>query len=465
MHVVDKIENNPLLSNTNKRARNIDNLYQLLKNRVFYKTDYASWLFECIVNVTVPIHPKFGALIKEFVYCVFLENRIEKIPENWIQPYLNDIYLLTPTHILLTLYMLQFNDAIIAFRTDPKYVALLSNIMTPGQQHHVPYSLLDVVQTIPLQAMLNHIEAQNNSNKKSAPYQSIYPDMISLTANLFPELLDAVSFLLTTEKEYITNHYFYLYHNNDIDLAILSSQLLSYKDQPNITLRALSRLHTIELKNMHSCVKKLIGTLLLPCLEKDIDSQIIDGFISTWKHLHQSIPHQLWLCTINTLIPNKTIDFTFDDLIKSPIILFKCDKRIFRSKKLLPLWLHILSCLRTCSKHRIWQRFHSQFNRNDSRINGRNVMALINAQESVMLQSLLELCHQQKEDKDNQDLLMDARYLICSFIHGVFIDDRDSLLAKTLHFQTYPIELIPMMVELIPSMCMHIYIYTYIHTY
>lgn len=52
---------------------------------------------------------------------------------------------------------------------------------------------------------------------------------------------------------------------------------------------------------------------------------------------------------------------------------------------------------------------------------------------------------------------MDARYLICSFIHGVFIDDRDSLLAKTLHFQTYPIDLIPMMVDLIPSMCMYIY--------
>lgn len=72
-----------------------------------------------------------------------------------------------------------------------------------------------------------------------------------------------------------------------------------------------------------------------------MDSRIIDGFISACKYFHQSIPHQVWLCTINALISNKATDYTFDDLIKTPTILFKCDKRIFRSKKLLPLWLHV----------------------------------------------------------------------------------------------------------------------------
>jgi hypothetical protein len=48
---------------------------------------------------------------------------------------------------------------------------------------------------------------------------------------------------------------------------------------------------------------------------------------------------------------------------------------------------------------------------------------------------------------------MNARKLICRFIHGVFIDDRDSLLIKAFHFQTYATNLIPMMVDLVPSMC------------
>ncbi|ORZ21066.1 hypothetical protein BCR42DRAFT_186383 [Absidia repens] len=56
--------------------RNIDSLYQLLKSRVFYKTDYASWLLDCMIHATLPIHPKFSLLIKEFVqwYAVTLSS-------------------------------------------------------------------------------------------------------------------------------------------------------------------------------------------------------------------------------------------------------------------------------------------------------------------------------------------------------------------------------------------------------
>ncbi|KAG0174367.1 Integrator complex subunit 2 [Apophysomyces sp. BC1015] len=79
-------------------------------------------------------------------------------------------------------------------------------------------------------------------------------------------------------------------------------------------------------------------------------------------------------------------------------------------------------------------------------------MVLINAQETTMLQLLLELCLPRDIDKDNQEKLQKARKNICRFIHAIFIDgDRDMLLAKILHFQTYALELIPMVVDLIPS--------------
>ena len=51
------------------------------------------------------------------------------------------------------------------------------------------------------------------------------------------------------------------------------------------------------------------------------------------------------------------------------------------------------------------------------------------------------------------EALHTSRKLICNFIHTIFIDgDRDMLLAKILHFQTYPLDLIPIVVELIPSL-------------
>ncbi|KAI8096694.1 integrator complex subunit 2 [Halteromyces radiatus] len=432
---------------TTRSSHSIDSLYQLLKTRVFYKTNYTSWLLECMINVTLPLHSKFGLLIKEFVYCIFLtSNKVEKIPEEWIRPHLDQVHLMTPKHILLTLYMLQFNDAIISFRTDPKLISLLgaSGVDITNQQH-MPYTLLDVVHTIPLRAMLNHVE----TTKGSKVYHSIYPDLANLTANLYPELLDVVSFLLYDGKLNLGRQLRSIRYDQFISQDELKQALSEYNSKPDYVLNVLSRLQTISLENMGPCSETVISTLISPCLEKYIDSRIIDAFISTWEYYHLSIPHQIWICTINNLNTQRK-DYTFDDLVQNPFVIFQSDSRIFRSKKLLLLWLHILSCLRTSSKHRIWKRFHTGSIKRP--FNNRNVMALINAQDSAMLQLLLDLCQEREEDRNDPESLMMARKLICRFIHGVFVEDRDSLLAKTLHFQTYPPNLIPMMVELVPSL-------------
>ncbi|CAO3587733.1 unnamed protein product [Absidia cylindrospora] len=342
--------------------------------------------------------------------------------------------------------MLQFNDAIIAFRTNPKLISLVDNGAAAQQKQQTPYSLLDVTHSVPLRAMLNYVETAQGAKA----YHAVYPDLANFTANLYPELLDVISFLLydgkmSSDLPNLVNK------NSSIPLDELGQILLKSKDEPDCTLKVLSRLQSTPLKDMQPRAKIVISTLLLPCLESDFDSRIVDAFISTWEYFHLFIPHEIWLWTINTLNTHDTI-YGFDDLVKSPLLIFESDQRIFRSEKLLLLWLHILSCIRTSSKHRIWKRFHTVYSPTDIRINGRNVMALINAQDSAILQLLLELCHEKKEDHSNQVSLLLARKLICRYIHGVFIDDRDNLLTKTLHFQTYAANLIPMMIEYIPSM-------------
>ncbi|ORZ21065.1 integrator complex subunit 2-domain-containing protein [Absidia repens] len=269
--------------------------------------------------------------------------------------------------------------------------------------------------------MLNYVETAQGAKA----YHAVYPDLANLTANLYPELLDVVSFLLYDGK--MSADFTSLVNKNfSIPLDELEQVLLKSEDKPDCTLKVLSRLQSTPLKDMQPRAKVVISTLLLPCLESDFDSRIVDAFISTWEYFHLFIPHEIWLWTINTLNTQDTI-YEFDDLVKSPLLIFETDQRIFRSERLLLLWLHI-------------------------RINGRNVMALINAQDSAILQLLLELCQEKKEDRNNQASLLLARKLICRYIHGVFIDDRDNLLTKTLHFQTYAANLIPMMIEYIPSM-------------
>lgn len=70
--------------------------------------------------------------------------------------------------------------------------------MAPPQQQHgqTAYTLLDITNKIPLRAMLNYVE----TTQASKAYSALYPDLINLTANLYPELLDVVSFLLYDGK-------------------------------------------------------------------------------------------------------------------------------------------------------------------------------------------------------------------------------------------------------------------------
>ncbi|KAI8138412.1 integrator complex subunit 2-domain-containing protein [Fennellomyces sp. T-0311] len=160
-----------------------------------------------------------------------------------------------------------------------------------------------------------------------------------------------------------------------------------------------------------------ISQLLKACLDENMDEGVAEALVSTWESLNLVIPHELW------------------SIISDPLSLFKCDKRVFRSERLLPVWLH-------------------------AQINTRNVVALINGQDSAMIQLLLEFCIPTDQDSpDNTltfikpDTMKMVQRVICQFAHGLFIDgDRDMLLAKIIHFQTYAIELLPIVVEFIPSL-------------
>ncbi|KAI7898222.1 integrator complex subunit 2 [Cokeromyces recurvatus] len=375
-----------------------------------------------------------------FLYSTFLTDQCHKIPEETIKTYFQNSSHST-TQILLALYVLTFNDYIIAFQTEPKFINQ-SNV-----KEQTEYST-DLLDHIPIRSILNHVEAFQGGQA----YKSIYSDLLALSANLFPELFDIQAFLIKEGKE--SNNLWNVGHmSNDWQhekwtITELESRLNQWETNPAVVIEALSRLESIastETENYAAC---MISTLIPPCLDRKLDKRIAEAFVSTWEAFNIIIPHSLWLTTINFLIPEK---YTLTNLIQNPNIIFKCDKRIFRSHELLPIWLHVLNCLRTTSKHRIWKRYHTVHSRPDRhQFNSRNVLALTNAQDTMMLQLLLELCLERPQE--NKDTLYKVRKLICDFIHSIFIDgDRDMLLAKILHFQTYSTDLIPMVVDYIPS--------------
>lgn len=82
-------------------------------------------------------------------------------------------------------------------------------------------------------------------------------------------------------------------------------------------------------------------------------------------------------------------------------------------------------------------------------------VALVTAQESAAIQILLEVCVKTPQDRDQPGcsgsaVLREIQCRVCSQLHQMFIAVPD--IAKLVHFQGYPVELLPVTVAGIPSM-------------
>ncbi|KAI8377917.1 integrator complex subunit 2 [Radiomyces spectabilis] len=304
--------------------------------------------------------------------------------------------------------------------------------------------------------MLNHVE----SYQQGKAYRNVYPDLLSLAANLYPEMFNITSFLLQEGKESDETAVEEPKEWDRFWISRLSPDKLEYilihwQQNPDLVVKALSCIGAIDTIHIADYVDIVIRHLLPLCFNENFDDNIANAFSAVWESFDGIIPYELWVLTAKEMrdknITNEGM-YTLDNLVEDPLLLFKCDPKIFRCRRLLPIWLHLLSCIRVCSRHRIWKRFVTCFPRTQTSFNIRNVVAMINVQDAIMLQLLLEQCQEQPRDEGHADQLQQAREHICHFIHGIFVDgDRDGVLVKLLHFETYALDLIPIVVELIPS--------------
>jgi integrator complex subunit 2 len=192
-------------------------------------------------------------------------------------------------------------------------------------------------------------------------------------------------------------------------------------------------------------------------------------YSSLWMKLNSIIPRRLWVESINSLRPCdlKTHPlYTHHNLVEDPIIILRCDQRIFRCPMLLEITLKILAGYVSASRVWLSEKAHalncmtsatpesglhlSNQERDELRI------ALTAAQESSIIQLLLEICLPTSEDRKESSLLgpqltnlREIQCLICSYLHQVFISEPS--MVKLVHFQGYPLQLLPLMVTGIPS--------------
>lgn len=201
--------------------------------------------------------------------------------------------------------------------------------------------------------------------------------------------------------------------------------------------------------------------------------------------------------TVNALQPKAKLlrqqKYTQNDLMIDPLIVLRCDHRVYRCPPLMDITLHMLNGYLLASK--AYLSAHLKENaEQETKPHQNNTMgivgqpevpevtreelknALLSAQDSAAVQILLEICLPTEEERscgagtfleqqdqttgilsefsedDRETLLSNVREvqcLICCLLHQLFIADPN--IAKLVHFQGYPSELLPLTVAGIPS--------------
>jgi len=196
-----------------------------------------------------------------------------------------------------------------------------------------------------------------------------------------------------------------------------------------------------------------------------------------WWKFNTIFPRKLWVMTVNALkrpqslrssVDVRPVEYSWDELALDPLIVLRCDGRVFRCVDILNIVLHILSAFLAASRRCLQDQINEQPNRQkDVRNLDELRTTLILAQTSAAIQILLESCIPSENEQealnkreiehelDNVEESLLKRFdasvnSVCEHLHQVFIADTN--LAKLVHFQTYPSELLATTSDKIPSM-------------
>merc|ERR1719232_1183690 len=161
--------------------------------------------------------------------------------------------------------------------------------------------------------------------------------------------------------------------------------------------------------------------------------------------------------TVNSLTESPAI--TAEELALDPLSVLRCDSRVFRAGPILQLMLYMLKACLAASRTRLAQYCSDQQLMANSSVQEAEREELRNSlvltQESAAIQILLETCQATEEEEELSSRLTDlqeTQSAVCCYLHQAFIEDTTMTLAKLVHFQGYPHQLLRVTTAGVPSM-------------
>ncbi|KAK7483426.1 hypothetical protein BaRGS_00025366 [Batillaria attramentaria] len=461
----------------------IHSIHQLLKSRVFsrHRVPIKGWIYRQFCESALPLHPLLPQLVECFVGTIIPKGlKVEQTNQPFTEDEILAVYsdFLTSTksgsdekggrsgdngqenlapQLLMLYYVLLYQDTLLSVSKSP----VLS--LRP----HVAYS-----ETVLAQIPINYLvqEAQRRQQHCSG----IFPALLRLLVTHYPHLClvedwleDGLS-LAPGSSGHAASHVPQTSSGIPLSQTAFREAVSCVVENPALMISQLEALLRLPPSRLQQFVQPVVSSLP-QFLGDNVPRKVLDLVQKVWFRNHALAPRSLRLATVNALQPRqagllKVEPFTEQDVVVDPLVVLRCDDRVFRCPPILAIVLRVLSAYLQASRVFLHQQVTASAttgpiaNAGDAakvekdRTELKN--ALIAAQESACLQILLEVCLATPEEKErNQGELSCLREVQCavfSFMHQAFI--QDPYLAKLIHFQGYPKELLPLMVSGVPSM-------------
>uniref|UniRef100_A0A8C2KHR5 Integrator complex subunit 2 n=1 Tax=Cyprinus carpio TaxID=7962 RepID=A0A8C2KHR5_CYPCA len=495
-------------------------IYQLLRSRAFtkHKVSIKDWIFRQLCETTTPLHTQLLPLIVVYINSILtpasktnLEATIQPITEQEILNVFQGLaggdgekvrshYTIT-TQLLILYYILSYEEALLA---NTKTLALM-------QKKPKSYSpaLMD---QIPIKHLIR--QAQGLQQELGG----LHSALLRLLATNYPHLCMVEDWI---SEEEVTGTLPLLRKMLLTSSSCKYSQTQLREAFQNVLsggprlLRILEHLTLLSAGDLIPYAEALTASMGL-LLEDGVSRRILQTVNKLWMVLNTVMPRKLWVMTVNARQPLVKLlrqqKYTQNDLMVDPLIVLRCDSRVFRCPPLMDITLHMLNGYLLASKAYLNAHLKetAEFERQAQTVSNLGLSgqpdtpevtreelknALLAAQDSAAVQILLEVClpspqeelqlergggpdsllrsvqsapgipmrkqvgdagagrGAQREREAEGGLLSDLREvqcLICCLLHQMFIADPN--IAKLLHFQGYPQALLPLTVAGIPSM-------------
>ncbi|KAJ2689365.1 Integrator complex subunit 2, partial [Coemansia spiralis] len=164
----------------------------------------------------------------------------------------------------------------------------------------------------------------------------------------------------------------------------------------------------------------------------------------TWIMLHALNPHAVSAATANAWrseAEQAKPKLVLQDIWLDPLVILRCDTRVFQSADLVDILLTMLTESLALSRTTMRRAFTLR-QKDSGALKRPHLNAIIQLQESAVVQLLIEVAAFAQS--------ADVRWLIFEFIHGQFLEQR--AIQKLVHFQAYDVAAIDGMIKHVPSM-------------